>query len=605
MNQTLARLVKNLCDDVKNDPARLMDVVTAVQDSLACVSADAIDLIVRRLHIPRVLVESTVTFYSFLSETPKGKVVIRLCNDIVDRMQGMDAVAQAFEQELGIKFGQTTPDGAITLEYTPCIGMSDQAPAALINDTVFTCLSSDKARQIVRELGKYGDPKKLSCRLGDGNNAHELVHSMVHNGLRNKGPVIFSSYEAESGLKNTIAMSPIEVIKEVKIARLRGRGGAGFPTGLKWEFTRAAEGERKFVICNADEGEPGTFKDRVILTERADLLLEGMTIGGYAIGAEEGILYLRAEYKYLKAFLEKMIRDRHDKGLLGKDILGRRGFNFDIRVQIGAGAYVCGEETALISSCEGLRGDPKNRPPFPVQKGYLGYPTSVNNVETFCCVSRIMDKGAAWFSEVGSKGSPSTKLLSVSGDCTRPGVYEFPFGVKVRELLQEVGGDGAVSVLVGGPSGQLIGDGDYDRTICYDDLPTGGAVVIFGPERNILEIVHQYMEFFVDESCGFCTPCRAGNLLLKARLEKILGGFGEASDLQYLQDLGDTIRITSRCGFGQTSAKPVLSSLKNFRPAYEAMLKKTKDKDHTMFNIHDALTDAETITGRASEIYKK
>ena len=252
-----------------------------------------------------------------------------------------------------------------------------------------------------------------------------------------------------------------------------------------------------------------------------------------------------------------------------------------------------------------MRGDPKNRPPFPVQKGYLGYPTSVNNVETFCCVSRIMDKGAAWFSEVGSKGSPSTKLLSVSGDCTRPGVYEFPFGVKVRELLQEVGGDGAVSVLVGGPSGQLIGDGDYDRTICYDDLPTGGAVVIFGPERNILEIVHQYMEFFVDESCGFCTPCRAGNLLLKARLEKILGGFGEASDLQYLQDLGDTIRITSRCGFGQTSAKPVLSSLKNFRPAYEAMLKKTKDKDHTMFNIHDALTDAETITGRASEIYKK
>ncbi|MDD5011544.1 MAG: NAD(P)H-dependent oxidoreductase subunit E, partial [Phycisphaerae bacterium] len=451
MSENLQSEIKAICQSSGNDRAKMMDIVLAVQEKFGQVGSEAMDLIAKSVNCNRVEVEGVISFYAFLSKNPKGKVVIRLCNDVVDKMAGVDAIAEAFKKELGIDFGQTTSDGKITLEYAPCIGMCDQSPAALINDEVITYLSTDKVKEIVADIKKHYDPSKLKHRLGDGNNADELVHSCVHNGLRKKGPVIFADYKTEAGLKNALAMSPAEVINEVKTARLRGRGGAGFPTGMKWQFTRAAAGEKKFILCNADEGEPGTFKDRVILTERADLLFEGMTIGGYAIGAQTGILYLRAEYAYLRKLLEKILKDRRDKNLLGKDILGKKGFNFDITIQMGAGAYICGEETALISSCEGLRGDPKTRPPFPAQKGYLGCPTAVNNVETLCCAARILEMGAAWFAEIGSKGSPSTKLLSVSGDCKQPGVYELPFGIKVKDLLKEVGAEDAQAVLIGGP----------------------------------------------------------------------------------------------------------------------------------------------------------
>ena len=597
--------VKKICQTCGNDRAKMMDIVRAVQQKFGQVSSEAMNLIAKCVGCHRVEVESVVSFYAFLSKRPKGKVVIRLCNDVIDKMAGVDAIAEAFKKELGIDFGRTTPDGKISLEYTPCIGMCDQAPAAIINDEVITYLSTDKVKEIVADIKKHYDPSKLKHRLGDGNNADEIVHSCVHNGLRKKGQVIFADYKSEAGLKNALAVSPVEVINVVKTARLRGRGGAGFPTGIKWQFTRSAAGEKKYILCNGDEGEPGTFKDRVILTERADMLFEGMTIAGYAIGAENGILYLRGEYNYLRKLLEKILQNRRDKNLLSKNILGKQGFNFDITIQMGAGAYICGEETALISSCEGLRGDPKTRPPFPAQKGYLECPTAVNNVETLCCVTRILEMGAAWFAESGSKGSPGTKLLSVSGDCKLPGVYELPFGVKVKDLLKEVGAQDAQAVLIGGPSGQIIGQNDYSRTICYDDLATGGAVVVFGPERNMIDIAAQYMEFFVEESCGYCTPCRVGNVLLKKYLDKILAGKGEPEDLDILQKLGKSIKLTSRCGMGQTSPNPVLTTLKNFRKNYEAKVKKAVDGMQPTFDIRAALADAESIAHRKSVIFTK
>jgi len=269
---------------------------------------------------------------------------------------------------------------------------------------------------------------------------------MVMNNIRKTGPVVLDAYTNGSGLRKALAMTPAEVIRDVKTSRLRGRGGAGFPTGMKWDFTRQAPGTSRYVLCNADEGEPGTFKDRAILTECADLMLEGMTIAGYAVGSEHGILYLRGEYAYLQPLLESVLKARRKQGLLGKDICDKKGFNFDIRIQLGAGAYICGEETALISSCEGRRGDPKNRPPFPAQKGYLGCPTTVNNAETFCCVARILEKGPGWFAQMGSKGSPGTKLLSVSGDCARPGIYEVPFGITLKDLLALVGAEETLAV---------------------------------------------------------------------------------------------------------------------------------------------------------------
>jgi [NiFe] hydrogenase diaphorase moiety large subunit len=558
------------------------------------------NVIAAALGTHRVEVESVVSFYSFLSDKPKGKVVIRLCNDIIDRMQGADRVAQAFSDALGISFGETTPDGAISLEHTPCIGLCDQAPAALINDVPVTDLHRSTARQIVADLKKHMDPQRLVHRLGDGNNAHELVHAMVLNNIRNEGPLIFSPVNRGEAIKQALAMSPAEVIRAVKTARLRGRGGAGFPTGMKWEFTRAAAGEEKFILCNADEGEPGTFKDRVILTERPDRAFAGMTIGGYAIGAKKGIVYLRGEYAYLRPYLEHVLEQRRKDGLLGRNVGGKQGFDFDIVIQMGAGSYVCGEETALISSCEGLRGDPKTRPPFPAQKGYLDCPTAVNNVETFCCVTKILEKGPGVFNEYGSQGSTGTKLLSISGDCKLPGVYELPFGIKLSAVLKLAGAEDPIAVQVGGASGTMVAPNEFERTICFDDLATGGALMVFGSERNVLEVADYFLEFFIEESCGYCTPCRVGNALLKERLDRILAGRGEPADLDYLQDLGETIKIMSRCGLGQTSPNPVLTTLKNFRSAYETQVKRRDDGLQPAFDLSEAVADAEQIAGRRS-----
>jgi [NiFe] hydrogenase diaphorase moiety large subunit len=577
-----------------------MDIVREIQRTLNCVPGDVLDVVAAELGMPRVEVESMVSFYAFFSSQPKGKVTIRLCNDIVDEIHGAERVARAFEEELGIRFGETTPDGRISLEYTPCIGMSDQAPAALVDEVVVTELTGDKAQEIARSLKQYMDPRRLVRGLGDGNNAHPLVQATVHNNIRRRGPVIFAEMVPGDALRKALAMTPAEVIRDVNTARLRGRGGAGFPTGMKWNFARRAAGDQRFIICNADEGEPGTFKDRVVLTECADLMFEGMTIGGYAIGASEGIVYLRAEYAYLLAFLENVLQERRAKVLLGKAICGKDGFDFDIRIQLGAGAYICGEETALISSCEGERGDPKNRPPFPAEKGYKNHPTTVNNVETFCCVARILEKGPGWFAQIGSPGSPGTKLLSVSGDCKGPGVYEVPFGITMRDLLHMVGAADAAAVQVGGASGQMVGPDEFERAICYDDLATGGSVMVFGPDRDLLQVVSKFLEFFVEESCGYCTPCRVGNVLLKRRLDEIRAGLGTAADLNYLQDLGETVKTASRCGLGQTSPNPVLTTLAKFRHVYEAKLKKEADDLLATFDAHAAVSQAEAITGRKS-----
>jgi len=600
MSDSIKATVKEICRDCGNDRSRMMDIVRQVQQRLGCVGSEAMDAIAEAVSCHRVEVESVVSFYAFLTERPTGKVVIRLCDDVIDEMAGGDRVAEAVREELGIGFGQTTADGAITLARAPCIGMCDQAPAALVNDVVVTNLCGDSAREMVRRLKRHMDPPGLVTKLGGGNNANELIGAMVQNNIRRSGEVIFAEHTPGDALKKALAMTPAEVIRDVKTARLRGRGGAGFPTGMKWEFARAAEGDKRYVICNADEGEPGTFKDRVILTERADLMIEGMAIAGYAIGATAGILYLRAEYAYLRPWLESRLAAFRDRALLGKAVCGKEGFDFDIRIQMGAGAYICGEETALISSCEGLRGDPKTRPPFPAQKGYLDRPTVVNNVETFCCVARILEKGPGWFAQIGSPGSPGTKLLSVSGDCKSPGVYELPFGTKLSELLKLAGAPAAAAVQMGGPSGRMVGPKDFGRAICYDDLATGGAVMIFGGDRDVLAVAHKFMEFFIEENCGYCTPCRVGNVLLAEKLTDIIAGNGTPEDLDYLAQLGATVKITSRCGLGQTSPNPVLTTLENFRGAYEAKIRPAADGRRPSFDLHAALRDAVAVAGRES-----
>jgi [NiFe] hydrogenase diaphorase moiety large subunit len=374
----------------------------------------------------------------------------------------------------------------------------------------------------------------------------------------------FSTMAPEAGLKKALTLSRPDIIEEMKNSGLKGRGGAGFPTGMKWNFAAAARAEEKFIICNADEGEPGTFKDRVILQEHADLVFEGMTIAGKAVGAKEGILFLRGEYTYLRPHLEAVLAKRREQKLLGQGILGS-DLEFDIRIFMGAGAYICGEETALIEAMEGFRGEPRNRPPFPVNTGFLGRPSVVNNVETLASAACILQKGADWWKQKGTEKSTGIKIFSISGDCRKPGVYEFPMGITVAQLLKEVEGEGAKAVQVGGASGQCIPASQFERQIAFEDIPTGGSIIVFGQQRDMLDVLHNFLDFFVDESCGQCTPCRRGNVKLLEGVELLKEGKCSMAYLQELCALGETMQIASKCGLGQSSPSAFLSVVKNFR----------------------------------------
>ncbi len=398
-------------------------------------------------------------------------------------------------------------------------------------------------------------------------------------------------------MRAALTLPPEGVIRQITKAKLRGRGGAGFPTGLKWKLCRQSVSETRHVICNADEGEPGTFKDRVLLTEIPDVVFDGMTIAGYALGARHGYLYLRGEYAYLWNSLQAALQNRRRIGLLGTNICGREGFDCDIRIQLGAGAYVCGEESSLIESLEGKRGSPRDRPPFPTDRGYLRQPTAVNNVESLVCVARIMENGADWFAGYGTRESTGTKLLSVSGDCPYPGVYEVPFGVTVNELLDLVKAPDAAFVQMSGPSGQCLAPKDFGRQIAFEDLSSGGSVMIFGPGRDVLDVAWQFAEFFVEESCGWCTPCRVGTTLLKKNLEKIIDGRGTLADVTAIGALANTVTRMSRCGLGQTAPNPILSTMRNFPEAYEARLK--PEPFLPRVTLREALAEAVEIRGRA------
>ncbi|MBN2190857.1 MAG: iron hydrogenase [Candidatus Aureabacteria bacterium] len=365
-------------------------------------------------------------------------------------------------------------------------------------------------------------------------------------------------------LKKAFEINRAEITDIIKDSGLKGRGGAGFPTGLKMYLCGAAADTIKYVICNADEGEPGTFKDRVILETIPEKVFEGMAITAYVIGAKEGIVYLRGEYEYLKAGLENTLDGMRKNNLLGKKILGSN-FDFDIRISLGAGAYVCGEETALIESLEGKRGEAKNKPPFPVSSGLFCHPTLVSNVETFCNIPHIVTRGAQWFKNMGSEKSTGTKLISVSGDVKKPGVYEISFGMKVKDLLKLAEAENTKAVDIGGASGIVIPESQFDREISFEDIPTGGSVIVFDKTRKMVDIMENFMEFFLDESCGQCTPCREGTRYFVDAVEKIKDGKITEREIKNLRDISSCMKLTSKCGLGQSSTNAFISILDNFK----------------------------------------
>ncbi|MHB1360383.1 MAG: NAD(P)H-dependent oxidoreductase subunit E [Rhodocyclaceae bacterium] len=597
-----------------NDGTRLMQILRETQEMTGWLSPATLTAIAAGINWPRSRVESTAGFYSFFHIEPRGRYRVLWSDNITDRMLGNMDLMRTMCEKLWLEPGRVSADGLVSVDTTSCTGMCDQGPALLVNYRAITHMTAERVEKMV-ELIQSQTPvdawpaewfriedniRRADILLANTMEPGEALRTSFARGATTAA--IETSF-SERSWHESMAASDIgasATLEEIKKSALRGRGGAGFTTGLKWEACHNAPGRgdkpTRYVICNADEGEPGTFKDRVLLTRQPDLVIEGMTVAAWIIGASKGFIYLRGEYRYLLEPLNAVLARRRAQGLLGANILGRADFDFDIEVHLGAGAYVCGEESALIESLEGKRGVPRNRPPYPVTHGFLNQPTIVNNVETFAAAALIASRGGDWYRSFGTARSTGTKILSVSGDCERPGIYEYPFGVTVRQVLEECGARDTQAVQVSGPSGVCLNRDEFDRRIAFGDVPTAGAFMIFNQQRDIFEVVRNFVHFFAHESCGFCTPCRVGTTLLKNLVDKIADGNGTRSDIDEIFHLNRVLQTSAHCGLGHTACNPLLYTLEKFRPAYERRLKLLKFVPG--FDLDAALSQARQMTGR-------
>ncbi len=565
-------------------PVRLLHILREVQAEFQHISPEAIELIASGLNIPRTQIISVVEFYNFLHLTPRGKYDILISDSITDHMLGKQNLMNYFASQLKVTIGEVRPDGLVNLDSTSCTGMCDQGPAGLVNGYALTHLERPRIDAITQLINKEIPIEQWPAEF------FAVADNIYKAGLLLQTPI-----EQGESLKARYQKGLTETLSEIDISGLRGRGGAGFKTAMKWRFCSEEAETERYVVCNADEGEPGTFKDRVLLNSYAHQVFEGMTVCASIIGAEQGFLYLRGEYLHLYEKLQNILIERREAGLLGTNILAQ-GLNFDIEIRLGLGAYICGEESALIESLEGKRGIPRNRPPYPVSQGYLNKPTVVNNVETFMAAAKITVAGGQWFADVGTKQSDGTKILSISGDCSRPGIYEYPFGTSIAQVLQDCGAYDVFGVQVGGPSGTFISAQELDRVLAFEDLATGGSFIIFDQSRNILDMVKNFTHFFAHESCGFCTPCRVGTALLKKQLDKIVDGHGSAGDVAALEELCQLVNNNSHCGLGQTAANPILSTLQRYPELYEKQLKKISYEPG--FDLDASLATARRLANR-------
>ncbi len=569
----------------QHNASDLLQILREAQEHYGHIHSDAISYLSLKLQLPRARIEGVASFYSFLYLKPHGEYRVLFSDNITDRMLGNQVLLDEMCRQLWLQPGKVSEDGLVSIGMTSCTGMCDQGPAMLVNGRAITRLT----HQRVQEIGHL-------IRNRTPLDEWPADFFRVEDNIRRKGLLLDNKLAPGDALRAGLALGAAGIVDAVKTSGLRGRGGAGFPTGSKWEATRNAAGAVKHVVCNADEGEPGTFKDRVLLTSYADLVFEGMTLAALAVGAQRGFLYVRGEYRYMLEPLEAVLQRRRAANLLGKNILGQAGFDFDIAIHLGAGAYICGEESALIESLEGKRGVPRNRPPFPVTHGYLQQPTALDNVETFCQTALAVQMGAENYKAIGTAKSTGSKLISVSGDCPRPGIYEYPFGVSVREILEDCGAVNTHAVQISGPSGACVGEGEFNRKLGFEDLPTAGAFMVFDDSRDMFEVARNYVHFFAHESCGFCTPCRVGTAMLQQTMDKIAEGHGTRHDLAEIENLDHVLQTTSHCGLGRTACNPVLHTLKHFRPAYENRLKSLDFEP--AFDLDGALARARQMTGR-------
>ncbi|MCQ3937359.1 MAG: NADH-quinone oxidoreductase subunit E [Chloroflexi bacterium] len=503
--------------------------------------------VAKSLRVPLADVHGVIEFYALFYNEPIGRKVIRVCTDPACALKDADGLLASLCKKHDLEphpaggHGQTTGDLSLTIEPSPCLGMCELAPAVWTMDNGRWTVGDGETRP--RSL-VYGSIRELTKNCGNGTTS-------------------LKQYGEYKGLQKALTMQPKAVVEEIKSAGLVGRGGAAFPTGIKWEGAANAPGDQKYVICNADESEPGTFKDRILLLDDPHRTIEGMCIAAYAIGARKGYIYVRGEYPYIVPVLENALNEAREAGYLN---------NFDIEIRVGAGAYICGEETALFESIEGKRGFPRIKPPFPTTHGLFGKPTVINNVETLCNVPLILERGAAEYRKIGTEKSPGPKLFCVSGDVAQPGLYEVPFGVTLRELMDMAGGVAGgrelQSVLFGGAAGAFATSDHLDMKMTFEDLraaglPLGsGVVMVFDETRDMRDVLKRLGKFFAHESCGKCYPCQMGTQRQMEILDRIAEGRVEEGDFIRLQDVGWTMTDASICGLGQTAASAVLSAMK-------------------------------------------
>jgi len=520
----------------------LLPALHAAQKIYGWISEPVATEIARSLRVPLADVHGVIEFYSLFYNEPASRHVIRVCTDVACALKGGDGILNHLCSHHGLQPGHSTPDLTLTIESSPCLGLCEHAPAVwTMNDGRWTISESEQ-----RPLSMvYGPIRMLTANCGNGTTP-------------------LAKYGEYAALKKAMSMKPENIVAEIKASGLVGRGGAAFPTGVKWEGAAKADGFPKYVICNADESEPGTFKDRVLLIDDPHRTIEGMCIAAYAIGASRGYIYIRAEYPYIVPVLENALTEARSAGYLGE--------NFDIEIRVGAGAYICGEETALFESIEGKRGFPRIKPPFPTTHGVFGKPTVINNVETLCNVPLIIGQGSAEYRKIGTEKSPGPKLFCVSGDVAKPGLYEVPFGVNLRELLEMAGGVAnkkkLQSVLFGGAAGAFATSEHLDVKMTFEDLreaglPLGsGVVMVFDETRDMRQVLKSLGHFFAHESCGKCYPCQMGTQRQKEILDRVAAGKILEGDFARLQDVGWTMTDASLCGLGQTAASAVLSAMK-------------------------------------------
>jgi NADH-quinone oxidoreductase subunit F len=527
--------------------------------------------VARALGVPLADVYGVIDFYEMFNRQPVGRTVVRVCSAPVCALAGATAVADALCRHLQIEPGEVSADGAFTVEHAPCLGLCDHAPALLVGEAACGNADAEQAAAICAPSGEPivsfvgGDIRSLTNNCGQG-------HPTSCADYRTRG--------GYAGLNKALTMTPQDVLAEVKAAGLVGRGGAAFPTGIKWEGAASAPGQPKYIVCNADESEPGTFKDRILMEEDPHRTIEGMIIAAYAVGASRGYIYVRGEFPCAFKVMSEAVAEARQAGVIGSNIFGA-GLAFEIEMRLGAGAYICGEETALLESIEGKRGLPRIKPPFPTTHGLFGKPTVFNNVETFCNIPLILESGAAEYRKIGTDRSPGPKLFCVSGQIQRPGLYEVPFGVTLRHLLFDLAGGllqgrKLQAVLMGGAAGAFAVEKDLDVILSFENLsaaglPLGsGAVMVFDDSAEMGDVLKRIGHFFADESCGKCYPCQLGAHRQYEILDRAAAGLSVIGDRERLADVGSTMIDASLCGLGQTAPTAILSAMKLWPEMFNA-----------------------------------